>query len=366
MTYALSMKNLRKNLYDYVIVGGGVAGLSCAYWLSKQKGRKVALVDSGELLTTHCEKYFCDLTVGSLNHLYRIYKHHGVEKVVEVYKYFERNLDLIASELEMLERDSYVSLYNGETISLLEQGDKKEIADFQSFIHELSKFDLPIKEVAKKDAWEFGAKYGHNANYQSKDFIEKIYGTLKSEIDIFEKRTCKTISRRLDEILMTTVGGDEFRCKKIILANSNSLSKLLPELKDKVKTMEGIVYKFDVEINNLELVNYANQRNNGYYAKLQDGFYFAKHAEANEDPTSGYLDEQEAKRSFDEFTKKTFPGVEICSKGVKAQLATTKHVMPLVGQSKTNPHLFYLGGFDGQSKLYAFKMAKDLVEKIKA
>lgn len=348
--------------YDFIIVGGGIAGLSCAYWIKKsKKNAKIAIVDQGEIRKYDLDKQLCNLTVGSLNYLYRIYKLHGIEKVVECFNDFEENLDLIDNELEILDRNSYVNLYDGGTINLMEDGDIKDIGIFQSFVHELLKYDLPIKEI-KSDNWKFGVKYTHDGNYESRKFIDTIFNKLKSEVDIYEKHTCKMINKSLGYVSIQTAGGEEFSGKKLILANSNSLQKLLPELREEIGLVDSVLFKFNSDVNKLDLYNYANQNNDGYFVKLIDGYYYAKHGSLIEGQEK--LEEEEASISFQNFSKVAFPGVKI-DQSHKTTMAYTRAGIPVSGQSEKNPSLYYLGGFAGQSKLFAFKMAKDLIAKIK-
>jgi glycine/D-amino acid oxidase-like deaminating enzyme len=351
-----------KKPYDYIIVGGGMAGLSCAYWIKKLKKKaRIAIVEKGEIRNQDAEKQLCNLTVGSLNHLYRIYKLQGIEAVVKVYKHFEDNLSLLESELEVLERNAYVSLYDGGTINLMENGSASELGSFQSFVHELEKNDFPVKEI-KDDGWEFGVKYSHDGNYEAQTFIDKVWDKLGEDVDVYEKSTCKRIGRELDDIVISTAGGEHIVGNKIILANSNSLSILLPELKSQLDTVDSMIYKFDAEINNLELVNYANHKNDDYFVKLKGGYYYAQHGNLFGEGKD--LDEDLVSKSFEDFSNKSFPGAE-ADKAVKTKIAYTSSGIPLTGQSKKTPNLYYLGGFSGQSKLYAFKMAKELIETMK-
>lgn len=345
--------------YDYIIVGGGMAGLSCAYWIKKLKKKaRIAIVEKGEILNQDTEKQLCNLTVGSLNHLYRIYKLQGIEAVVKVYKHFEDNLSLLESELEVLGKNEYVSLYDGGTINLMEEGSASEIGFFQSFVHELAKNDFPIKEI-KDDGWEFGVKYSHDGNYEAQNFIDKVWENVRKNVDVFEKSTCKRIGREIDDIVISTAGGDHIVGKKIILANSNSLSILLPELKNQLGTVDSMIYKFNADINHLELLNYANHKKDDYFVKLKDGFYYAQHGNLFGENTA--LDEDEVSKAFEDFSNKSFPGAE-ADKAVRTKIGFTASGVPVKGESKKTPNLYYLGGFSGQSKLYAFKMAKDLIE----
>lgn len=336
-----------------------MAGLSCAYWIKKLKPKaRVAIVEKGEVLKQETEKQLCNLTVGSLNHLYRIYKLQGIEAVVEVFKHFQDNLSLLESELKVIDKNPYVNLYDGGTINLMEEGSASELGFFQSFVYELEKNNFPIKEI-KDEAWKFGVKYSHDGNYEAQKFINIVWKDVSKNVDIYEKSTCKRIGREIDDIVISTAGGDQIVGKKIILANSNSLSNLLPELKEELKTVDSVIYKFDSEVNNLELANYANHQNDGYFVKLQDGYYYAQHG--NLFGKEEVIDEESANKSFQVFSDKAFPGAE-ADKGVKTKIAYTSSGIPIKGQSKRTPNLYYLGGFSGQSKLYAFKMAKDLIE----
>lgn len=349
--------------FDFIVVGGGIAGLSCLYWLKKlHKGCKIALIEKGKILDTSLDTQFCNLTVGSLGHYFNLYNKHGVDAVLKAQKFITDNLDLLESELDVLDRNPYVSLYAGGTINHLDQANNEQLGSFQSFVYDLLKHDLPLEEI-KSDKWQYGVRYSHDGNYEAKKFIQKVWSIVGKNVEVFEKSTCKTINRELDGIRVVTAGGDEIYGKKMILANSNSIDQLIPEVREKVKKVKGKIIKFEAEINNLELVNYASQTKNGFFMKLIDGFYYGEH-EGVLGEDSEFSDEK-VKSNFQNFSSQSFPGAEPEGEANTTFLFSSEG-SPLSGQSERHPNLYYLGAFSGQSKLYAFKLAKDLIIKISA
>lgn len=351
---------MKTKTYDYVIIGGGIAGLSCAYWINKLKPKaRVVIIDSGEIEnTTQLEKQLSNLMVGCIGHLYRIYQKHGIEEVIATSKLYDENLSLIDEELEDVTDNYYVKLFKGGTINAVRDADMKELGFFKSFAYQLEKYDFPIRKIENKQ-WEIGVQFEHEGTYDAHKFTKSILGRIKGRTRLIEKSKCQMINRSLDSLAVRLFNGEEILGKKVILANSNSLPSLLPEIKDEIKSQQSYVFKFDPAQEDYEFNQYVNQRDDDLFVKNDSGFYFAKRANILKGENE--VNEYEATDSFEKFVKEGFSGGTV-AESARFSIAYTENGFPITGRSKKNPSLYYLGAFSGQSKLYAFKMAKDLVE----
>lgn len=347
--------------FENIIVGGGLAGLSCAYWLIKNGNKSVALINNGTIISSNGDNHLSDALSGSLSYLYKIYRKKGIDSVVEIISTFNENIDLVEKELNLVERESYVNLFKVGTINHFEEGSMKEIGFYQSFINELIKRNVKIREV-KNPNFRYGVEFFHEADFETISFIRKIMEVIKDKVYVFEDQKCVSLMRDMDKVIVRTNLGDELAGKNVIFANSNTLATFLPELREKLIFADSYLLKYKTDKNIFGFSNYANQNKHQYHLKLSDGFYFAGHSDLD-DEYSG-IDESSVKTKFDNFCKTNALTSSELENIKVSKIAFSKDGHVLVGRSVKNPNLYYVGGFSGQSKLTAFKSGRDLVSLI--
>lgn len=92
---ATSSKTVSKN-YDVVIVGGGVAGLSTAYWLQRKDANlKIAILEKHQIGAGASGRNAGFVTCGSTEHFIKLHEHFGLEKATEIWKFSEDNRKLL-------------------------------------------------------------------------------------------------------------------------------------------------------------------------------------------------------------------------------------------------------------------------------
>jgi glycine/D-amino acid oxidase-like deaminating enzyme len=350
------MSNLKKNEFDLLIIGGGVAGVSCGYWLTKLHDFKVGIIDSESIQNWNLSQEMSNLSVGSVKHLFNIYKKYGVEKVIKNYEYMLSNLELISTELNIFETNSYVDLYNGGTINKIVKNFNCEFNanTIEEFLLSIAE-KIDDIEVINSDEENISLKLTHDGTYDLKKFFNQILNVIKSEIEIIESTTCTGLRKSGENIIVNTNNGD-YTAKKIIFSNGNGLDLSLPELKDKLKMEDGFVFECNAGSVEVDESNYIDINNNNYYYRNKNKIFYGVQ---DQDIT-----QEAANDIFNTFIDEKFPEASD-SKSIKTKVAYSNEAFPLCGQSTMNTNLYYLGGFSGQSKKYAFKMARDLVQRIK-
>ncbi|MNJ93307.1 Gamma-glutamylputrescine oxidoreductase [compost metagenome] len=86
--------------YDFVIVGGGIAGLSSAYWLQKSHPQaKIAIIEKNRIGFGASGRNAGFVTCGSISHFIKLEKQFGLEKALEIWKFSETNRELLSGHI---------------------------------------------------------------------------------------------------------------------------------------------------------------------------------------------------------------------------------------------------------------------------
>src|SRR6185312_1054480 len=89
-----------KKVYDAVIVGSGISGLSCAYWLQREDpSLKIAIVEKSRLAFGASGRNAGFVTCGSVEHFNRMISKHGMEQATEIWRFSQENLNLLKEHI---------------------------------------------------------------------------------------------------------------------------------------------------------------------------------------------------------------------------------------------------------------------------
>ena len=85
---------------DIAVIGGGIAGLSCAYWLQKEDPNlRIAIIEKYEIGAGATGRNAGFITCGSVEHFNRLVGKHGQAEAHEIWRFSERNLELLQQEI---------------------------------------------------------------------------------------------------------------------------------------------------------------------------------------------------------------------------------------------------------------------------
>ncbi|PWU18740.1 MAG: FAD-dependent oxidoreductase, partial [Bdellovibrio sp.] len=89
-----------KRVYDAVIVGAGISGLSTAYWLNKEEpSLRIAIVEKSRLAFGASGRNAGFITCGSVEHFNRMVNKHGMEQATSIWRFAQDNLQLLEEEI---------------------------------------------------------------------------------------------------------------------------------------------------------------------------------------------------------------------------------------------------------------------------
>ena len=116
--------------FDVAIIGGGIAGLSCAYWLQqKDSTLKIAVIEKNRIGFGASGRNAGFVTCGSIEHFIKLEKQFGLTKALEIWKFSEKNRDLLkehviqdaASEVEFQQNGSCTVAPNDESWAIYQK-----------------------------------------------------------------------------------------------------------------------------------------------------------------------------------------------------------------------------------------------------
>lgn len=86
--------------FDVVVIGGGIAGLSATYWLErKDPNLKVAVIEKQRIGFGASGRNAGFVTCGSTEHFIKLNDQFGTEKAIEIWKFSEKNRDLLVEHI---------------------------------------------------------------------------------------------------------------------------------------------------------------------------------------------------------------------------------------------------------------------------
>lgn len=98
--FKINIQTSQLDYYDYAIIGGGIAGVSTAYWLFKQDPHlKIAIIEKDSLGCGASGKNAGFVTCGSTEHFIKLKDQFGLEKAVEIWKFSEKNRQLLLDHI---------------------------------------------------------------------------------------------------------------------------------------------------------------------------------------------------------------------------------------------------------------------------
>lgn len=98
--YKLNTNTDKLKNYDYAIIGGGIAGISTAYWLlQKNPDLKIAVVEKNQIAYGASGRNAGFVTCGSTEHFIKLKDQFGLDKAVEIWKFSEDNRKLLQQHI---------------------------------------------------------------------------------------------------------------------------------------------------------------------------------------------------------------------------------------------------------------------------
>lgn len=228
--------------YDFVIVGGGIAGLSTAYWLQKEQPQaKVAILEKNRIGFGASGRNAGFVTCGSTEHFMKLNSKFGTAKAVEIWKFSEENRRLLA---EHIIEDQADALDFRQTGSCTVAPGDTHWEKYKDIAKTMKANGIDVQEVASDlmDK-EYGVTgFTGGIEYRGDGFVHpiKLLERLKSKlkVDIFETTEVISIEEKNQRQIIKTDQGS-FETTKVLLTLNAYLPLVLKNFKNLVTPNRG-------------------------------------------------------------------------------------------------------------------------------
>jgi len=231
--------------FDVIIVGAGIAGLSVAYWLEKlNPNLNVAIIEKTQIGIGASGRNAGFVTCGSAEHFYKLEKQFGLNKATEIWKFSEKNRELLKSEI--IEDDS-ASVNFLSTGSCTVAPSEDDWQRYHSLAATMKSVDIDVELIDEK---YLGSHYGvrnfsgaiqyiHDGVIHPIKLLSKIKSKLHKTKFIFGTEVHGLESAGLDWSLR--LKDKNVTANKVIFCLNGYSNTALSELTDIVKPQRGQV-----------------------------------------------------------------------------------------------------------------------------
>lgn len=349
---------------DVAIIGGGILGASAAYFLSKRKNLKVALIEQKHLAFGSSGRNAGFVLRGIETYYNTCIEKYGREKAKYIYAFAEESQAVLrnfAAECKTgFDYDPCGSYVLADSIEELEDLEES---------HELLKEDGFSVELIKADPIERGY-YGALLN--GGDFgihpVKLVSALVEfSGVDLLENETVRRIeTKRANNKILIHCSNQKVLADKVLLGTNSYTPFLDPWFSPKLQVVRAqMLSTFPLKQEILDRVCYANY---GwiYFRQLKDKRLLLggkRNTQLAEEVGLADMVTAPIQNALEEYLADRFPeaaGVPIQHRW-SGTLAFTADGLPLIGRHPQHPEVYFAVGCNGHGMGYSTNMAQQLV-----
>lgn len=352
---------------DIAIIGGGIIGTGCAYFLAKEKNLKTVLIESRELASGASGRNAGFILRGISSYYNQTIKQYGRETAKKLFQLTEENQNFIADFASSVDGNKNLSFdYNqcGSYLLACSIDELTELAESaELMIEDGFKVDFLKHDPIERDF--YGALYNpSDAGVHPAKLVQSLAAV--SNIPVLSEEPVNKIDSNNNHIEIHTAKRI-IACEKVLLC-TNAYSPLLDSwFLDKVNPVRGqILVTQPLKKRVLDHICYANYGYE-YFRQLPDNrFLLGGCRELFSDQEVGYADvaTKEVQDSLEHYLKHRFPdvaGIPIDYRW-SGTMGFTESGLPFIGKHPKHNGLYCAVGFNGHGFGYGLAASKMLVD----
>jgi len=372
VSYWLDHSSQEEIHVDVTIIGGGITGISIAYWLLKEDSSlNVLLVEKNKLAGGASGRNAGFITCGSVEHFNRLVELHGRNKAAEIWRFSEINLKLLKEHI-IPEDPSAIEFEQNGSFSLAST--EQELNELKKSAELMKSFDLAV-EVLESDGVQErlgttkfvgGIKYLDDASVNPVKLIHHIKDKcfkISNNFQILESSEVHSIE---DSVVYSEKA--KIKSDLIILATNGYSCTLDPYFNDKVHPTRGQILCTEPLESKLEAPCYANFVLD-YFRQTSSGeLLIGGFRQLQKDAEVGFSDEttEVIQKALEEFIENYLPfaqGKKITHRW-SGIMGFSSDGQPLIGSLPHSPQTFFAVGYTAHGLGLSFHCAKALIDMI--
>ncbi|MDC0980179.1 FAD-binding oxidoreductase [Bdellovibrionales bacterium] len=361
--------------FDLVVIGGGISGLSAAYWLQKEDpSLKIALLEKNQIASGASGRNAGFITSGSVEHYNRLVERWGEKLAREIWSFSERNLELLKEEfLENLDFKKRQQLGFEERGSFSLASTESELEELKKTSRLMKKHQIEVELLEEADVekrlgvtgFRGGVKYLHDASINPVELCRWIAGQFRG--DLFEGTEVSRVTQDGEERVVHTNRG-EFHTSAVVYAGNGYLPSLDPFFDEMVFPTRGQILVTEPVPRFMEGPCYANFVLD-YFRQLESGEVIIGGFRQLEKVTEvGYSDHitETIQSALYDFLQKHIPHLsgKLVTHRWAGVMGFSADGQPFVGAKPDDSQIFYLGGFTAHGLGLAFHSGRCLADLV--
>lgn len=363
-----------KKVYDAVIVGAGISGLSTAYWLQKEDPTlKIAIVEKSRMGFGASGRNAGFITCGSVEHFNRMINKHGLQGATDIWRFAQENLRLLKQEIIQHEGEALGFEHNG-AYSLAarenEYSELKAVAQIMGPLNIRTEVLTAHEVETRVGAYGFvgGIKYLDDASIHPVALLKRMRSRLSPNVDFYEGMEARGWESTAEGTRILKTDGGDFEAPMILL-NLNAFSASLhPWFADKIYPTRGQCLLMEAVPRFMDAPCYANFYLD-YFRQLPGGELliggFRQVEKATEVGLSDHITEP-IQKALHEFVIQHLPRYQNAriTHRWSGVMGFARDGEPMVGSLPEDPQIFFAGGYTAHGIGLSFHTGKCLVDLV--
>lgn len=369
--FKLNTQTSKLKDYDYVIVGGGIAGLSTAYWLlQKNSELKIGIVEKNQIGYGASGRNAGFVTCGSTEHFIKLKDQFGLEKAVEIWKFSEENRKLLQEHIIQDQADKLDFKITG---SCTVAANSERWVYYQEMIKTMRAQNIDVYEVNASEmdrdygvtGFEGGVVYAGDGYIHPVKLLAEILK--KVRVHIHENSEVRSVSKAGEKFVIKT-DKEELHAQNVVITVNAYLPLVNPKFSTLIVPGRGQILLTKPLPQFVKGPCYLT-KHLCYFRQLPTGELLIggfRNLATESEKTHADQTTETIQQALFSFIKNHFrfgPQAEIARQWAGIMGYSPDGQM-ILGASESEPHLHYFAGCSGHGMGLSFKAAKTLVDGI--